>query len=120
MEQRGAHAETAGAVLFECWSALVVLTGPEPSPPPLRRESRVVVVAAAQVVVLTPAKDTVGWLRGLVVGVVERLERPVVVEVDRVVGVHSLESVVERDRGRPHLGEHVVLHEVCLAGRRWG
>lgn len=115
MEQRRTHAEASGAGFFRCWAALVVFAGTQPATPPLGAEACVVVEAVPKLVVLTPAKHAVGWLRWLVEGVVDCLEGPVVIEVNGMRGIDCLESVVESDRRWPHLWEHVVLHEVSLA-----
>jgi len=90
MEKGIAHAQPAGASLFFCWPALVVFAGAEPSPPPLGRETGVVVEAVAELVVLAPAEDAVGRLRGLVEGSVKVLEWPVVVKVHGVCSIDGL------------------------------
>ena len=115
MEERVAHTQPTCASLFLGRTALVVFARAEPPSPPLGREGSVVVEAVAQLVVLTPAKDTVSGLRGSVEGSLENLEGPVVVKVHGVCSIDSLESVVEGNGRRPHFGEHVVLHQVCFA-----
>lgn len=115
VEERVAHAHTAAASLLCCWATLVVLAGSEPSSPPFRRESSIVVKAVSELIVLTPAEYAVSWLGWLVEGSIDALKRPVVVKVDWMCGVYSLQTMVESNRRRPHLREHVVLHQVSFA-----
>jgi hypothetical protein len=115
MEECRAHAKATGASFLCCWASLVVFTGAQPATPPLGAETSIVVEAVAKLVVLTPAEDTVGGLRGLVEGVVNGFERPVVIKVYGMCGVDGLQAVVESNCWWPHLREHVVLHEIGFA-----